>query len=1350
MKLKRTQLASALVGLFTVFSFAITVPFMLGNAPVDDDILTPGLDEEENKLTPEQQKVQDIKDDLFANLSKSNLALKNMVLDVNHLGNENSELLLTFNGALDYLAFMDSYQTNTVEDDMPAKFDGNVNVRFLDNSVDAKYPVKLNESLDIYSRGTGKLYITWNNTNYSVSGKVINDVFEFLPVVYSDFDQIEEILNEVKNIDIITMLPMIINVLGSFSPESDLNQTPVNGLYSFTLTLPNSLLESVGASLGQDIVVTLKCDENGLLKYIGLNTINISGVEISLTSDCDMSLEEGFTSEIDETIYNNDLDCTTNMLTTIGSLIDEQKFAANFSLSLSEYKGDVLSTNHEFAGSMKGDISSESSFTKGAIYDVAITPSESLSSSVHLQYKDEVTYINFNDDIKGKIENTTFTDIFALLASETDNSDLESSTSGVNEVLSQAPLYEIIDGNWGLYKEYIKSLTIEDEVMNLTVNASLFTLPKYDFNIFIDLSNGKLNGLEIANLPFLETTKADGYTYVDKVSLKLDLCDYTPTTIETSEYATMKMATPLFKTIADVIKNKQIALDYDIQLNNVGATSYGFTGSIYADFANVMNLTSADFNDPALMLKEKDLGDYSLSMNTTINSITHNIKANFQDNGLYLDYYGLTENHARTRFYMTNQSLGNIFDFATGLIDNNTSTTKESSDPYEETNDLLTSLLDFTNGDIWNILKADTIPNITQYIDVSNSGNNDELVVNVDSKAFDQDFGVITLILGKNSQELSNITASVTTDNQVYTINLNFKAYDNSFLFAQEDIDNYFKNMDGTVDSIVNLINGMNQGIAIQGASYDANSQESKGTLEGLLNLSLNGFDSATDGVITSTTTSANETRKYEFQIDDTGALNFEYNDLIRAQSTMTSIEESLKEVSNITEDNLLYIYIEKILPVLNILTGSTSSSNSISVNMDNIFNALYDLDSSIYFEVVNPFEIMINLDINKVFSALMGSTYTSSNFMTLKLNFDSSKTINNLTPYLEVTIQDLVMSGTRYDFNVCLVDLTNEANFSTGVSFASDVGIIDLVDLPILVKMGIQTTKRDAYHIIGTLNMETTGIASWFISANCSATVNVYIALEDSVNDSGLFDVKCYINLDAYSNDSTNIWSTENTRDHIITEFYVYKMDAYIKRTYDPQIRKRSTAFHSWGSWSTNGSITYEYHKADAASMGSNVMFYIFEYALMQSDVYEQISSLTSSNSSDSSSSIDTVLDMIDHFGHNTSDQNNPYWHLQLDVYGIMDVYCDIYYNASTYDLHRVHVYTDFDIVIASVSLDLDAYNNYISGSSDIQPQIDQYDTFISNFLSHEATSNLGWTTDPANQRSDSSYFYSSTSSIF
>ena len=1312
------------VSLFTIGSFASTIPFMLKNTTPQDEIIDGENGENsESELTKEQQKVKDVKDNLFANLSKSNLNFNNLTLDVNHLGSENNQLLLTFNGAVDYMAFMNSYETNDPSDDVNAKFNGSINLKYLDNSIDALYPIKLDENLDIKSKGTGYLYLTFLNTNYKVSGKFINDVVKFLPTVIPDLSNLEDTLNEISKIDIISMLPMIMNVLGSFSLDSDLNQDITDNEYTFNLVITKDLLESFNINFNQDIKLSLTCDSEGLLTHISLEELNLNGISISLDGSTNMNLDEenGYTSDFNEDNYTNDLDCTTNLLTTIGSLINEKKFSSNYNLSINEYQNDSMTNNYNLNGTLQGDISKESSFTKGAVYDFTIDQSSSFNNSIKLKYQDETTYLNLNDDIKGKVENSTIEDIFSILSKETDNQNIKESTDLINSILSSMPLYEIINGNWSKYKEYIKSLTINDKIMDLKINASLFNLPNKDFDILIDLNNDKLNSLSIKDLPITQNIKSDGNTYLTTINFDLSLKDYQDLLINKDEYASMKVATPLFKTLKELIDSKTLALDYNIDISNSNNTKTILNGDIFADFNDLTKLSSSDFNDPSLILKDKNLGNYSLSLNTTINSITHNAKLNFQNNGLYLDYFGIDENHARSRLYFTNQSLGNIFDFVNGLNGSSSST-----ETFEPINDVINSLNDFTLGDIFNILKADTIKNVTQYIDIYNENNKDSLVVNIDTKLFDLDGGNLTLILNDNTNELLTLSASINlNDGSLYKIDLNFKNYDESYLIPEQEITDYYKNMDGTVDSILNLINGFNSSMKLNAYSLPLNNdQEREQSLSGYVNIDTNFFE----GFFESSTTSSSP-YKIEFQKDTENHILFEYNDLLQAQSNTQAITDSIKEISTIKEDNILYIYLEKILPLINLLTSN--DKNSFKIDISDVINLLSKLDGSLTFEVIDSYVLNLNLDINKILSKINNTPYEESKIISLSLNFN---------PLIENTYLSLMIT---YDNVQYEIDLINGLVSDNNISFSTDIGIIDLNDLPILIKMGISTTNKNAYKISGTLNTRTSGLTEIILSVNINANVDVYISVSDSINDSNLLEVKCLINLSAYVNENKPAFGTKATREYVKTSFYVYQMNAYIKRTLQNQEATRRNIFSSWSDYSSVGDPSVQYQKVQSSDMVKNIVYYLFAYSLRQDSLYNQINNMFSGADMD----INTLLGYINSF-KNVSAENK--FQLVLDIMGILDLYVDIGYNSQSFELENLHVYTTFDIFIATLSIDLNVSNQHISGIEDIQNEINEFDNFILNFSSNDNTKNLNWVTDPTTQLSDPSFAYTTNSNIF
>jgi hypothetical protein len=790
-------------------------------------------------LNEHQTEVNNIKAALFENLGQSNLNFNKLTLKAVDLASTTKELDLSYKGSLDYLAYVQTDLDTDESNNAPAKFSGDVDINVKDNGVvddgTGESKENLSQQLSVASNGTGKLFLRVVNDeyddtqSYQVSGKVINDLIAFIPklqeygLLSENIPDVSNIAKQLSKIDVAVLLPMVVNAAGSFFDTLDLDQEPENGTYTFHLTIPASLLESVG--INQDIKFNLSCDSNGLLTALELEEININGTKVSLSGDAEMSIDSEFTTEVDESEYTNNLDCTTNLLTTIGSLVDEKKFATDFTLTLNESKDGSKIASHEFVGTAKGDLSANASFTEGAIYDLSIDQSKDFNNQLNVHYQDNTTYFKFNELVKGYLENTTVESLIDDVATTTNSTTASDGSDAVNDVLKDTAIYEIMDGNRSAYKKIIKSLTIVDEKMTLTINAKEFNLPDGFFTIDIDLSGGKLNSLSVKDLPFREVTKTDGFTYLDTVDFNLTLADYETLEFDSAGYTNFRVVSPIYNTISKIMNSEQVGLDYSLKYTKKDENSPFVTvnGKIDGDLsASSIDFAEFDTSDAIASIENEDLGNYQVTAQTEVNDIPHNLKMNYQDEALYMQYQGQTEK-SLTKLSLTQGKLFNLYDVINGVLNSDVDTTTDGSASTDgDINSMLEDLLDVTNGDIWDILKGDDIKDLENAISITGETDDGLARVEIDtSKLFDTDYGTITMLFDTvtqgESQLLSLGTTYTTLDYGTVDLTLTFRDYDTLATLDEGTIANY-KSFDNSIDALINILNGSTSSTEVNGS----------------------------------------------------------------------------------------------------------------------------------------------------------------------------------------------------------------------------------------------------------------------------------------------------------------------------------------------------------------------------------------------------------------------------------------------------------------------------------------------------------------------------------------------------
>lgn len=1335
-------LIASCCGVLALSSSITTLFFMKGE---ETTTKTPSSQKEE--YTEEQQKVISIRDTLLNNLNKSNINFNDLNLKAIGLGGENKELDLTFNGAIDYYSFMDTRQDDDSSNNLDARFNGNINLKYLDKSNEAKYPTQLDEDLSINYKGSNKLYIDFYNQKYTVSGNLISDVLDFLPLLIDDFESYDSTIESIKSLDIVELLPMITSVLGSFSLDSDIDQTPVieknKEIYTFNLVIDQDIISSAGIDLGlsQDIKIILKCDENGLLTYLGIEPIEMSNITIYLEANTSMSLTTTYTSDFDEESYTNDLDCIGNAFTYISTLVNQKQFSFDYTLVLDEYNDSVkLDNSHLFNGEFKGDVSLSDDFVNDATYDISIDESTDFANEVKARYLNNEVYLSFNNSIKAKVGNTDLEDFITVLENAIGEDKLNESLNSISTILSFDTINEIIDGNYSKYKEILKSLTVNNEVLDIEINAGAFGLPNEYFDLTLDLSNDTLNSINVKSLPFLEENKADGTTSIYKVSLALNIKDYVESEYNYEEYANIKMVTPLTSTLLKIVDDKKVGIDYSF-LTTQDSERLNLNGDINVDVSSSnFDINTFNINDPINQLKDITLGNIELSGNTIIDEKERNLKVNYQDSSLYLDYYGASKDINRTALSLKKDTFFSIYDSLDLLLNKSSDDEKEVQTLFSETDDLLNTLLNFSDGKLWNILKSTEVKKYSDYISLFNPESSDILTVSIDSKIFNKDYGTIYLSFDKNSENLASLEAKLNSSSWgEFKISLDFKEYDESSLLLDSDIEE-FKEIDTTFENIKGIFEGNQNSLEI--SSTLKNSEDKEKELYAFMNLKFNKWESISNGLFKIVDNSNTDSdyefdHKIEYDVSDTG-IELEYNDSIQAKTSLTNIKEALLEFSTLTNDSLIYTYIEDYLPIINYLSGATSElklSTPENLKIENIIASLLTLNLGIEIEPYGANQIRIGINTNQLNNVINAndSMYTynknSDDITYIVLDLEP----NEANAYMSIIFEDVEINGYSGDIKTLISLDTIE---SSDLSFEDDIGCIDLSDLPILTKCGIKATQRGAYSMNGSLTMKTSSVASLIIDCNIDFDVTCKIIVGDEILKDGLFDVKCLIDFKGYGEETKGNYTLfkgySYSKNYITSSIYVYKGDIYFKRQLDKWEKPAS------GSYSATGTSTFEYSKIKKEDFISNILYYLISYALDNNTVYEKINSYINQ---DTSIELNDVLKWIKSFGL----IETGCFQLNINILSIFNIYLDIYYNEDDYDLSRVHAYFTF---MSMIDFDIDVTNEANITKESLSEFEEDFDSFISNFTSNSNTSSLLWRDNISSTSEE--YIFTSSESIF
>ncbi len=864
-KNSKSLLVFSLFGAITLASASTTVLFMQTQSGNEGSF----NDSENNDSNNEE--IDLVKNKLFENLTAANMNINNLNISVEGLLNDTSSLDLSFTGGANYLSFMKN-ETNNLSvnvDDVTAKFGGKANLTLKDTSL-GNDPVMLNEDLNIYTSGEGTIYFDWNSTGYKVSGKFITNALKAITIFLSDEQNksLNELLEKIQQIDILTILPMVGTIGGSLVSESSNLES---GGKRYTISIPGNLIDE---SLSVDLTINLDANSNGELINLSLERfgVPVEGKTLYISMKTDSIEMQGINSgdidsELDgykiglggntsiEEYYTNDLDSTPNLIYTVGKMMNEKAFKFNYELAFDEYTyntntsfyDDKLgakndSASHKFEGSIAGDFND--GFDKGN-YAFNIAKNNNFNNSINVQYQANSNensakgiFINLNNRTKAYLSDGSINDLFSCFNNVTDSTEIEDAFSGANDILNDSVIGDIINGHWYRYKDILNKIELvndENDTVTLKISVTLgglnLNIPfafeatpveiNLNYSALTDNGNNLINYVEIKNIPIRKVSRLEGdksVDYLDTASLKLNL-DGTSigqnvidlvTNDKLGDYVDYKATIPLFQTISNIVQEKKFNSEYYLTYNSNEYGDFAFDGEIAAD------LTNAQFDSS---LDDKNYGEYRLTARSIVNSISHNIQLDYlpnKSNGdqtLYFDYYSNNPNY-RTRLSLNTETMSSMFDSISTLIANSNGSTGNSNDVslintniFGNISETLNSFTDFLNGDIWNILNKE-LPDDKVAITNTSSGY---LNIKSDLSLFDSSLvnGAINLTLSeKDSYAAIDLDFTIPNTSDTVSFAFNFTDFTIKSVGLDESIVNKYKQSDTTVNAILDILTG--------------------------------------------------------------------------------------------------------------------------------------------------------------------------------------------------------------------------------------------------------------------------------------------------------------------------------------------------------------------------------------------------------------------------------------------------------------------------------------------------------------------------------------------------------------
>lgn len=461
--------------------------------------------------------------------------------------------------------------------------------------------------------------------------------------------------------------------------------------------------------------------------------------------------------------------------------------------------------------------------------------------------------------------------------------------------------------------------------------------------------------------------------------------------------------------------------------------------------------------------------------------------------------------------------------------------------------------------------------------------------------------------------------------------------------------------------------------------------------------------------------------------------LNFidsEFGDVAAYTYKKASIDGAIQYLSDFVNDtnnsqHVLYHYIAQLAPIFGIISGTTPLGSSSSKedakravlsNLSKYSNVVSfpnkeEYDSLLENIKTNPDSFHSLENTIRITLDLTGISESFAEPFDVVIDFNGTETslinirIENLKwgdkyAMLDVGIIDAYDDGV-FNFKKAKID-----GFTLQLHNKNDLQnkpYIDLSDLPILLEVGINTTKETKYHFSGL-----------FKYLNYDYPLDFYIRITDTVNpETGLLNVIGFISIGYANNVNHNIFKSY---------IFIKENIIYYKKV------KEIWEYQVWPPKFIHVSDRIDYFKVTSDQFLNDIIEYLCLTMIESTFLYNQIQGNSSATTSTK------PLDFIESFKNNPNAEPGKKGEFTLEVSGNLKALVSlsgairIEYTPSTLTLQGVYI-TLTVAVVASIAIDLDVKADT---TELIKQYEDNYFSLIQAFETNPNTSVLPFRTNP------------------
>ena len=752
-------------------------------------------------------------------------------------------------------------------------------------------------------------------------------------------------------------------------------------------------------------------------------------------------------------------------------------------------------------------------------------------------------YLDVNNYTKTKLKDTTLEKLIFLASKKLNNIDQQIIIDKLNSLLSGSAIEEILKGNYSSWRKILTSGEVTEDYIKTTISCSSLNLGNGNVDLIIKCDKNlsiELNNIEFDNKYLNIELNLNDFNGFDEVFENK------------SSFNDLEPAVDLLTSVASLVDTKKIGLKYDVKLEQDNQTHL-FNGDMFADLSNV------DFND----LNSFNNGLYSVNLNTTFNDINQYVNANYYKGTTFASYNDLINLSLKTNTTKT-------------LIDYLNKTTPSSEqEPISSISETISDILLKLNIDynsILNDLKQGNLSSLEKYLSIkTNDDGSLSLLLNLDNSLVD-----IKINSKNNTFEKLDVINLKINDSTI-SFSLSFVDYENKLIDETKyyQVDNLLKSgleltniKQGNI-SITSSFTGEKEFALGGNIQFDVNTGDLYGNVDLTAQTSLDVnpythhvyFDRIpqnNDSLLLAKyygNDNSSKPMRINMQQKNISAIFDLFNDLPEDHS----IQKLMNFIENTASLPILnYNSIDGILNIANGIKKFETTDTSITLLLD---KSLLNMN--------NDLNIIIGLENGKIKS---------------------------------ITLKDLFISSSKGDIVLTINDFDNN-KINDRLSIAEPIEqerYFDFNSLPLLLKLGINTSNDKTYYMKGTFKIDIPTIAE-FIQKD----INYNVTFKIDILDNG--KVNGYISFE------TSEYKEKNTSYRKINYYIDEFDDAYIQRiTYG-----REGAFSIFG-----GGTLFKYtdvFKITQQEMMDNMIYYLLKYTFnISNTIYDQLDVFNKSVKSD------------------------------------------------------------------------------------------------------------------------------------